>query len=282
VASQAGAAAGVRAGVAGAKVLARGGTASSHAASHASASARAFLSHTAHDIARLRLTIRWHARSARPILGAVAGEFIRHLLRSVRQARPRHLIAGIAVAAAVLIAAVYGATGKDRRAPNRPPVPVSTTSASSQPALASLAPAPDADAAALVESLKEKSAALLAPSTTPQGTPAAPKAAVPGADTDQERAASPGESMVGTLLIASAPKGAKVTIDGIPRGVSPLSVSRLRAGNRIVRLELDGYQRWSWAVYVSASRQTRLNVSLVPDSGPSPSSAVTNTAAAAK
>jgi hypothetical protein len=88
--------------------------------------------------------------------------------------------------------------------------------------------------------------------------------------------------MLGTLTIASAPKGAKVTIDGIPRGLSPLSVSRLRAGNRMVRLELDGYQRWSWAVYVSAARPTHLNVSLVPDSAPSPSSAVTNTAAAAK
>ena len=87
---------------------------------------------------------------------------------------------------------------------------------------------------------------------------------------------------VATDLIAPAPKGAKVTIDGIPRGVSPLSVTRLPAGNRIVRLELDGYHRWSWAVYVSPAKQTRLKVSLVPDSAAPASSAVTNTAAAAK
>ncbi len=281
VASQAGAAASVRAGVASAKVLARGSTASSHAANHASASSRAFLTRTAHDVARLRVTVRWHARSARPILGAVADEFTRHLVQSVRQAQRRHVVAGIAVGAAVLIAAVYGAPSKYDRASSQPAAP-SPVSASSQPALASVAPTPEADGAALVESLKEKSAALLAPAVAPEAAPSTPKAAVPGAGADAEQPTARGQSMVGTLLIASAPKGAHVTIDGIPRGVSPLSVSRLRAGNRIVRLELDGYQRWSWAVYVSASRQTRLNVSLVPDSGPSPSSAVTNTAAAAK
>jgi hypothetical protein len=273
VASQAGAAASVRAGVASAKVLARGSTASSHAANYASASSRSFVTRTAHDVARLRVTVRWHAQSARPIVGAVAGEFLRHLVQSVRQAQRRHVVAGFAVAAAVLIAAVYGAPSKYDRASSQPAAP-SPVSAPSQPALASVAPTPEAGAAGVVESLKGKSAALLAPST--------PKAAVPGAGADAEQATARRQSMVGTLLIASAPKGAHVTIDGIPRGVSPLSVSRLRAGNRIVRLELDGYQRWSWAVYVSASRQTRLNVSLVPDSGPSRSSAVTNTAAAAK
>ena len=170
VASQAGAAASVRAGVASAKVLARGSTASSHAANYASASSRSFVTRTAHDVARLRVTVRWHAQSARPIVGAVAGEFLRHLVQSVRQAQRRHVVAGFAVAAAVLIAAVYGAPSKDDRASSQPAAP-SPVSAPSQPALASVAPTPEAGAAGVVESLKGKSAALLAPST--------PKAACP-------------------------------------------------------------------------------------------------------
>ena len=278
VASQAGAAASVRAGVASAKVLARGSTASSHAANHASASSRAFVTRTAHDVARLRLTVRWHAQSARPIVGAVAGEFLRHLVQSVRQAQRRHVVAGFAVAAAVLIAAVYGAPSKYRSRVE--PACGAIAGFCAKPAGAGLRGA-DArggrgGAGRIVEGeVGRVAGASVAP-------PSTPRAAVPGAGADAEQATARRQSMVGTLLIASAPKGAHVTIDGIPRGVSPLSVSRLRAGNRIVRLELDGYQRWSWAVYVSASRQTRLNVSLVPDSGPSRSSAVTNTAAAAK
>jgi hypothetical protein len=277
VASRSGAAAGFRASVAAGKALARGGAVSSDAAIRASATSRAFLSRLADTVSGMRLTVRWRARSARPIVGAMSGEFARQLVQSIRQARPRHAGAGLAVAVAVLIAAVYGSPRRDRRVMAPP-----SSSASSEPALASVAPAPGADTAALVRSLKDQSAALLAPSPKRKGTLSTSPAAAATADGDQEADVPRDQSMLGTLTIASAPKGAKVTIDGIPRGLSPLSVSRLRAGNRMVRLELDGYQRWSWAVYVSAARPTHLNVSLVPDSAPSPSSAVTNTAAAAK
>jgi hypothetical protein len=281
VASRSGAAAGLRASVAAGKAFARGGVVSSDAAIRASATSRAFLLRSADAVSRMRVTVRWHARSTRPIVGAVAGEFTRQLVRSVRQARPRHAVAGLAVAVAVLIAAVYGSPRRDRRVAGGTTAPPSS-SASREPALASVAPAPGADTAALVRSLKEQSAALLVPSPKQKGTPSTPPAAAATADADRGADVPRHQSMLGTLTIKSAPKGAKVTIDGIPRGLSPLSVSRLRAGNRIVRLELHGYQRWSWAVYVSASRPTHLNVSLVPDSAPSPSSAVTNTAAAAK
>jgi hypothetical protein len=281
VASRSGAAAGLRASVAAGKAFARGGVVSSDAAIRASATSRAFLLRSADTVSRMRVTVRWHARSTRPIVGAVAGEFTRQLVRSVRQARPRHAVAGLAVAVAVLIAAVYGSPRRDRRVAGGTTAPPSS-SASREPALASVAPAPGADTAALVRSLKEQSAALLVPSPKQKGTPSTPPAAAATADADRGADVPRHQSMLGTLTIKSAPKGAKVTIDGIPRGLSPLSVSRLRAGNRIVRLELHGYQRWSWAVYVSASRPTHLNVSLVPDSAPSPSSAVTNTAAAAK
>jgi hypothetical protein len=281
VASRSGAAAGLRASVAAGKALARGGAVSSDAATRASATPRAFFSRSADTVSGVRLTIRWRARSTRPIVGATVGEFTRQLAGSVRQVPPRLAVAGLAVAVAVLIAAVYGLPRRDRRIAGGTTAPPSS-SASREPALASVAPAPGAETAALVQSLKEQSAALLAPSPKPKGRPSAAPAAAATADAYRRADVPRRQSMLGTLTIASAPKGAKVTIDGIPRGLSPLSVSRLRAGNRIVRLELAGYRRWSWAVYVSASRPTHLNVSLVPDSGLSPSSAATNTAAAAK
>lgn len=285
LASRAGAAASTRAGVAGGQLLARSGVASSRAAVRASGWSRAFLLRTAHDLSRLRLTIRWHARAARPIVEGVAGGFTQHLAQTIRHhTQPKQLIASLSLTAAALIVVVYGAPRGDRPAVKSPTArPVA---ASSQPALASVAPATNpADTAKLIESLTERSAALLGnasrsrekPATTP--APAAVRARGAAAPRSEPPQAG---SMMGTLTIASAPKGANVTIDGIPRGVAPLSVSRLRAGNRIVRLELTGYQRWSWAVYVSPSRQTRLNVSLVPDSSPTPSTALTDTAAAAK
>jgi hypothetical protein len=74
--------------------------------------------------------------------------------------------------------------------------------------------------------------------------------------------------LLGTLVVASQPRGARVTVDGIPRGKAPVSIARLRAGNRLVRLEMDGYQRWAWSVYISPDRPTRLNVDLVPNRNP--------------
>jgi len=277
VASRTATVTGHRAGVAGSKALARGGAASSHATARATEVSRVFLSQTASDFSRLRLTIRWHAHTARPIVSALTGAFSSQLVQSIRRIQRRHVAL---VGFAVLIAAVYGAARKDPSTA-RSASPISPASAPSPPALASVAPTADAHAAPLVRSMKDRSAALLAP-TKPQGPASTRSGGVTAADADEGQSTGRRGSMLGTLLIASAPKGAKVTIDGIPRGHSPLSVSRLRAGNRIVRLELDGYRRWSWAVYVSASRPTRLNVSLVPDSAASPSSAVTNTAAAAK
>ena len=241
-------------------------------------SSQSLLTRTAHELARLRLTIKWHARSARPIVEGVAGGLREQLVRTIQlHTQPKHLVASLSLTAAVLIVVVYGAP---RREPVTPPSLASLTpvSAPSQPVLASMTPAASvADTAALINSLTERSIAPLVEPPRPQ----AAADSVPAAATGERReaAAPQRETMMGTLTIASSPKGATVTIDGIPRGVAPLSVSKLRAGNRMVRLELNGYQRWSWAVYVTPSRQTRLNVSLVPDSATSPNTVVNTTAA---
>lgn len=77
------------------------------------------------------------------------------------------------------------------------------------------------------------------------------------------RAVSTG--LVGTLLVNSEPSGAEVLINGIPHGRTPLSVSALPVGSRVIRLELAGYDRWSWAVNITADKRTPLQVKLQPE-----------------
>jgi hypothetical protein len=71
--------------------------------------------------------------------------------------------------------------------------------------------------------------------------------------------------VVGTLVVTSEPAGAEVLINGVSHGRTPLRIPGLAAGSRVVRLELPGYERWSWAVRVVANRQTPLVVKLQPE-----------------
>lgn len=71
--------------------------------------------------------------------------------------------------------------------------------------------------------------------------------------------------VVGTLVVTSEPAGAEVSINGVSHGRTPLRIPGLAAGSRVVRLELPGYERWSWAVRVVANRQTPLVVKLQPE-----------------
>jgi len=70
--------------------------------------------------------------------------------------------------------------------------------------------------------------------------------------TPSSRAAS---SFVGTLAVSSEPQGARVSIDGESAGVTPLVVTGVKAGSRVVRVTTDGYQPWSSAVRVVANQR---------------------------
>jgi hypothetical protein len=71
--------------------------------------------------------------------------------------------------------------------------------------------------------------------------------------------------IAGALLVRSEPKGAQVSINGVVHGRTPLVIRGLDAGSRVVRLELPGYERWSWAVGVVANKQTPVTVKLQPE-----------------
>jgi hypothetical protein len=66
----------------------------------------------------------------------------------------------------------------------------------------------------------------------------------------------------GSLGIASLPPGATVYIDGKEVGTTPLRVPAIDAGSHVVRLERDGYGRWTSAVRIVAGEQMRVTASL--------------------
>ena len=83
----------------------------------------------------------------------------------------------------------------------------------------------------------------------------APAPAPPSASDASQR-------FVGTLFVDSRPSGARVYIDGKLAGNTPLSMRDLRAGEHAIRLEHDGYRRWSSSVRIVAAERNRVTASL--------------------
>ena len=75
-------------------------------------------------------------------------------------------------------------------------------------------------------------------------------------------ASSGPERYTGTVFVDSRPRGARVFIDGKPVGTTPLSVSDIPVGSRVVRLELPDHRIWSTSATVSAGQQSRVTGSL--------------------
>ena len=80
-----------------------------------------------------------------------------------------------------------------------------------------------------------------APATTPPGLPG---------------------RFTGSLTVLSRPPGATVFMDGKQVGVTPLSLRAVAAGTHAIRVEQEGYRRWTSAVRVVASEQNRITASL--------------------
>jgi len=69
-------------------------------------------------------------------------------------------------------------------------------------------------------------------------------------------------AFAGALTVDSRPGGAKVFLDGKLVGSTPLSLQTVAAGEHAIRLERDGYRRWSSQVRVVTSEQNRVTASL--------------------
>jgi hypothetical protein len=92
----------------------------------------------------------------------------------------------------------------------------------------------------------------------------APRMAPAARPTETPRAAETGSSgrFTGDLHVESRPPGATVFMDGKQVGTTPLSLRAVPAGSHALRIEYDGYRRWSSAVRVVASQANRVTASL--------------------
>jgi hypothetical protein len=190
---------------------------------------------------------------------------------------------------AIAVAAVIGATGTYRMRSGRPDVVLeaslngnrsadrSTSPAESAPPLthpadliADPSPANDTHQPVLAP-LAILSAAAPAPVPAAQAVvapAAAPASAAPAAKVTVPNEAASDQGFDGVLEIITEPVGAKVFVDQRLVGESPVLVNKLRAGSHVIRVEGDGFERWSRAVPVPAGRQTVVNATLQPDSNP--------------
>jgi hypothetical protein len=102
---------------------------------------------------------------------------------------------------------------------------------------------------------------------------ATPQTEEPPANRDQARTKPSqgpierrGGVFLGTLAVRSAPDGAAVFLNGREVGTTPLKLPGVRAGSYALRIEHEGYQRWTMSVLVPADKQTDINAKLdTPD-----------------
>jgi len=71
----------------------------------------------------------------------------------------------------------------------------------------------------------------------------------------------------GTLAVSSTPSGSDVYIDNSYKGLTPVSISAVPNGNRVLLVKRDGYQDYSRTVTVMGDTQT-ISASLVPIPAP--------------
>jgi serine/threonine-protein kinase len=77
-----------------------------------------------------------------------------------------------------------------------------------------------------------------------------------------QTSAAPAGRLTGLLAVDSRPAGAKVYLDGKLVGTTPISLPSVSAASHAIRLEHNGYRRWSSSVRVVAGEQNRVTASL--------------------
>jgi hypothetical protein len=78
------------------------------------------------------------------------------------------------------------------------------------------------------------------------------------------RPITPPPTYYGRIIATSHPQGAKVYLDNVYRGTTPLNLDKVATGQHRVKLVMAGYQDWSSYVSVSPSRTTTVSADLIP------------------
>ena len=92
----------------------------------------------------------------------------------------------------------------------------------------------------------------------------ASRAAQPAAGRAAARGAASSQSYSGAIYVDSRPRGARVSLDGKPVGVTPLRLPEVPIGSHVIRLELPDHRIWSSAATVTANEEVRVTGSLTP------------------
>jgi hypothetical protein len=120
----------------------------------------------------------------------------------------------------------------------------------------------DTPARSLTLQLPPQAAASQARPAAPRETPATPpRTAARPAPSRAEPQAGP-TVFTGSIYVDSRPRGARVTVDGKPVGVTPIRVPDVRIGTHVVRLELADHRWWSTTTRVIAGQEQRVTGSL--------------------
>ena len=70
--------------------------------------------------------------------------------------------------------------------------------------------------------------------------------------------------MVTQLVVRTRPEGARVTVDGIGWGTSPLSIRHLPPGDKRIRVSKPGYGSNERVVAVTAGNRESVLIALAP------------------
>jgi hypothetical protein len=68
----------------------------------------------------------------------------------------------------------------------------------------------------------------------------------------------------GSLTVTSTPEGAQVFVNGALVGTTPLALVDVPVGSRVIRVELEGHERWSSVVRIVANAPTPVVADLRP------------------
>ena len=79
---------------------------------------------------------------------------------------------------------------------------------------------------------------------------------------------APAMPFKGSIALHSGPQGARAFVDGKAVGSTPVILTDIPVGSRVVRLEAEGYQTWSAAVRVIANEQTQVSARLYREPPP--------------
>jgi chromosome segregation ATPase len=232
-----------------------------------------------HEIAELQSQLRRMMKDAQDETKKLA-ELNRQANRHARathggQSSNRLLAGGVAVALSLVVVVLLGGVRRFSRAENgntgNPPAPPLLASRTlAYPPLEAVALLTPATINSRSDGPTENRPTFGAPAANAQVVLSRTAAGTSGSETPTARQQAAGTGLglpqsAGTLVIESNPPGGRAFVNQQSVGDTPVSLKGLRAGSYVVRVEHEGYQRWSTAVTVSTFREAHVTATLQRD-----------------